>query len=298
MIRGRFAPTPSGPLHLGSLVTAVASYCDIKAQQGEWLLRIEDVDTPRVVKGSADNILRSLEAFGFEWDGEVMYQSRRFETYQDHLQHLIDQQQVYACRCTRKQLQAEHNDYGPLGLIYPGHCRHSKYPLQKTSLRLNLQQAGDTTFVDRHTGKYQLDLKQQVGDIVLKRIDDVYAYHLAVTIDDHTQGINQIVRGRDLLEVTPLHLYLNKLLGFNDAEYLHLPLVQTPDGKKLSKQTGAKAIDTELVSKQLVLALNFLGQNIPTELSEETARSVLEYAIANWNRKNIPPAYYCETTSL
>jgi glutamyl-Q tRNA(Asp) synthetase len=288
MIIGRFAPTPSGPLHMGSLVTAVASYCDAKSQNGQWLLRVEDVDTPRVVKGSADDILRTLDCFGFEWDGEVLYQSARFDRYEQTIQDLIAQGQVYACACSRKSLQAQSPDYGPLGLIYPGTCRSRHLLTGSNSLRLDLGEAGRHEFDDLLYGHYGLDLTREVGDIVLKRVDGIYAYHLAVTLDDADQGVNQIVRGVDLLEVTPLHIYLNRLLGLDTATYLHLPLVKTPQGKKLSKQTGATALQVDKAVESLLVALEFLGQAIDPVMANARPAEILRSATENWDRDAIP----------
>ena len=287
MLVGRFAPTPSGPLHMGSLVTAVASYCEAKSQNGWWLVRIEDLDTPRVVKGAGDDILRTLEAFGFEWDGAVVYQSERFDDYETIVQDLIKAGQVYACECSRKALHAEANRYGPLGLIYPGHCRTRHLRHDKHSLRLNLAGIGAYDFEDHLQGQYSLHLAREVGDVVVKRVDGIYAYHLAVTMDDAWQGVNQIVRGTDLLEVTPLHLHINRVLGFDDAEYLHLPLVKTPEGRKLSKQTGAKALDVDQASLLLLEALRFLGQDIDPSMYDASVAEILLQAIAQWDRDQI-----------
>lgn len=289
MNNGRFAPTPSGPLHQGSLVTAVASYCEAKSQQGKWLIRIEDLDTPRIVKGSADNILYTLEAFGFEWDDEVLYQSQRFAAYQETIQLLIRQELIYACSCSRKSLLQQQANTGPLGIIYPGICRKKKLPLNAAyNLRLNLQHAGEYQFIDRHYGTFGLNLGTQIGDIIIKRLDGVFAYHLAVVMDDHLQQVKHIVRGADLLEVTPLHLYLNSLLGFQDASYLHLPLIRAADGQKLSKQTGAKALDSRRISEHLYAALRFLGQPISEKMVAEAPTEILSYAVDHWDAGLIP----------
>lgn len=289
MYIGRFAPTPSGPLHMGSLVTALASYCEARSQQGKWLLRMEDLDTPRVVKGASDEILTTLEAFGFEWDDKVLYQSQRFDAYQQVIQQWIDERLLFACSCSRKSLIKENPHFGPLGMIYPGHCRDKKLNTQQAhSLRLNLQQAGSISFIDDHYGSYSLDLSHQVGDIVIKRIDGIYAYHLAVVIDDAYQQVNHIVRGADLLEVTAIHVYLNQLLKLKDARYLHLPLIKNTDGKKLSKQTGAKAIDITQASIQLFNAIKFLGQVPDKEIVHENPKAILDYAVKHWDSSLIP----------
>ncbi len=288
---GRFAPTPSGPLHFGSLVTAVASYCHARSHNGQWLIRIEDVDTPRVVAGSADQILHSLEAFGFEWDGPVLYQSQRFEAYQLALQKLLDNGYLYACQCSRKQLRREAPQQGPLGMIYPGHCRDKKLQADGNSLRLNLQAAGNIGFTDDVFGWQQLDLAGQVGDLVMKRRDQIFAYHLAVVIDDAFQQVDQIVRGADLLMSTPVHLYLNQLLGYQPARYLHLPLAKNPNGDKLSKQTGATALDPDQAAATLCSALQFLGQDTTPELAQATPAEILAEAVRQWKPARIPAHY-------
>ena len=285
---GRFAPTPSGPLHMGSLVTAVASYCHAKSQQHKWRLRIEDLDTPRIVRGSSDDILRTLDAFGFEWDGEIVYQSHRFEAYEQAIQQLLGLKIVYACECSRKQLMSSAHSTGPLGLIYPGHCRTKKLRPLNLSLRLNVDQAGCIKFTDAHYGPYQLDISKDVGDIVLKRVDGIYAYHLAVVIDDAFQGVSEVVRGADLLEVTCVHLLLNRLLGLPIARYLHIPLIKNEEGKKLSKQTGAKGLEIKRASQQLAEALEFLGQELPEDIRYSKPAELLHYAVSNWNSDNIP----------
>ena len=286
---GRFAPTPSGPLHFGSLVTAVASYCDVKSRNGLWLLRIEDLDTPRVVKGSADDILHTLHNFGFRWDKEVIYQSERFDEYEQIIQQLIKQEVLYVCSCTNKSLAAENLSHGPLGLIYPGTCQNKKLPFNSSRLRLKVPHNKIMTLNDRHFGTYSMDLHKQVGDILLKRIDGIYAYHLAVVIDDAFQQVNEIVRGADLLEVSCVHLYLNQILGLTDARYLHLPLAKNSKGQKLSKQTGARAVDTKKASEQLFAALTFLGQTIPSELKLSPVTELLAYATDHWDNRLIPP---------
>ena len=288
IITGRFAPTPSGPLHMGSLVTAVASYCQSRAMNGHWLLRMEDLDTPRVVKGAADNILSTLEAFGFEWDGEVLYQSKRFGVYEEILQQLIKEQLVYGCDCSRRTLQEKNPDSGPLGFIYPGFCRQKKLHYHAINLRLNNVSAGIHEFNDAHFGHQRLDIRHEVGDIILRRSDGVYAYHLAVVLDDAFQRVNQVVRGADLLEATCLQIYLQQLLALPDADYLHIPLLTNQRGEKLSKQTAAPALDTRRTGQQLLTALQFLGQDSPLELQHARASEILQFAIQHWDSHKIP----------
>jgi len=292
-VTGRFAPSPSGPLHFGSLVTAVASFCHVKSQNGLWLLRMEDIDTPRVVKGSADNILNCLEVFGFEWDGEVLYQSQRFEVYEEILQQLKKQNYLYGCDCSRKYILESSHRSGPMGIIYPGYCRHKKLLSKTIKLRLKLRPEEPIEFNDVHYGHNSLNLEQQVGDIVLKRSDGIYAYHLAVVVDDAFQNITQIVRGADLLQSTNLHIYLNKILGLTTAEYLHIPLIKNKNGDKLSKQTGAEGLNIDQASNQLVRSLNILGQDIPEEFNHYKPDEILQYATQHWDITKIPPDFSC-----
>ena len=284
---GRFAPTPSGPLHFGSLVTALASYCEARSQQGQWLLRIEDVDTPRNVPGSADNIITTLEAFGFEWDGEIDFQSNQFEHYQQVLQSLLDQNLCYACECSRRSLRESNAKTGSLGLIYPGLCRNKNLDSESHSIRVNTSGSGNVEYGDQVYGPVTFDIEKQLGDFVLRRADGVFAYHLAVVLDDERQGINQIVRGADLLEATCLHLYLQKILGYHQPDYLHIPLVRNHSGDKLSKQTGATAIQIEKRTPLLIKALEVLGQPVDPHMQQACAEEILSAAIEAWRREYI-----------
>jgi glutamyl-Q tRNA(Asp) synthetase len=280
---GRFAPTPSGALHFGSLVAALASYCDIRSQQGRWLLRIEDVDTPRVVAGASDRILRDLDAFGFEWDGEVLYQSKQFEHYRHYLDQLLQQGDCYACQCSRRSLREQGVSSGALGQIYPGLCRHKHLDRKGLSLRLSTAMATEVRFCDRVYGDFSMNLEAEVGDFVLRRRDKVYAYHLAVVVDDELQGVNQILRGADLLENTCLHIHLQQRLGFSTPVYLHVPLVSNAAGIKLSKQTGASPLDYDQVSKLLLAALQHLEQQPPPGLENESPAEILRWSCDHWN---------------
>jgi len=287
-IIGRFAPTPSGPLHFGSLVSALASYCQAKSQQGQWLIRIEDVDTPRIVDGSALQILNQLELFGFEWDGEIIYQSDQFERYEAATQRFLEQGNAFYCQCSRRGLRQAKARSGPLGLIYPGTCRTSQLDKQNHSIRINTENTGVTRYIDRLLGQVEIDISKQIGDFVIRRADKIYAYHLAVVVDDDSQGINQVVRGADLLEATCVHLYLQHLLGFKTPEYLHVPLVRNTKGDKLSKQTGATALDTSQAATLLLDALRVLGQPIEPGLNRSTAREIVEQAVRSWDYRRIP----------
>jgi len=287
-IIGRFAPTPSGPLHFGSLVTALASYCHAISQQGQWLIRIEDVDTPRVVDGSLHRILNDLEVFGFEWDGEIIYQSDQFERYRDVLNQLLTQGHAYACECSRRTLREAKVKTGPLGMIYPGICRGKRLSRESHSIRINTESIGELGYPDQLFGKIEIDIPEQAGDFVIRRADGIYAYHLAVVLDDELQGINQVVRGADLLEATCLHLYLQQLLNFRTPEYLHIPLVRNSNGDKLSKQTGATAVDKNQAASLLVCALRTLGQPVEQGLEQGTASEVVQYAVKSWDHQRIP----------
>ena len=254
MYRGRFAPSPTGPLHLGSLVTAVASYLDARAHQGEWLVRMEDLDGPRTVVGSDRWILQTLEAFGFEWDGDVIWQSRREEIYRAAFEQISSD--VYPCGCSRKET----------GTIYSGACRDG-LPVGKSARSWRLRvPPEEITFEDQRTGNFSQDLARDVGDFVLLRADGAWAYQLAVVVDDAWQGITHVVRGADMLDSTPRQIYLQRLLGYPQPEYSHIPLVVNEHGDKLSKQTGAKPISLEHPAKDLRRALEFLGSKPPTEV--------------------------------
>lgn len=279
--RGRFAPSPTGPLHFGSIITAVASYADARAQDGEWLLRIEDVDEPRTVAGSADNILRTLEALGFEWSGEVLYQTHRTQAYHDAMQQLAQQKLIYRCTCTRSELNTLRDNS-----VYPGLCAHKNHPAHiKHAVRLRTENKR-IEFNDAVMGLYGQNLQTDIGDFIIRRRDGLFAYQLAVVTDDAFQGITHIVRGADLLDSTPRQIYLQQCLHYPKTEYLHLPLAINADGKKLSKQTYAAHIKTS--SAVLFDALRFLGQQPPAELEHASCETIWQWAITNWKRASIP----------
>ncbi|HJV93058.1 MAG TPA: tRNA glutamyl-Q(34) synthetase GluQRS, partial [Azonexus sp.] len=261
--RGRFAPSPSGPLHFGSLVAAVGSYLDARSQGGEWLLRMEDVDTPRNVPGAADSILATLDAFGFEWDGPVLWQSRRHAAYGEGLARLQAAGLAYGCACSRKEI-ADSASRPAIdgGLAYPGTCRHG-LPAGR-SVRAWRLRVGDEeiAFTDRLQGRVAQHLERDVGDFVLLRADGLFAYQLAVVVDDAAQGITDVVRGADLLASTPRQIFLQRLLGYPTPSYLHVPVALGRDGEKLSKQTGAPAIGADAIGA-LLAAWRFLDQSLP-----------------------------------
>jgi glutamyl-Q tRNA(Asp) synthetase len=282
--RGRFAPTPSGALHFGSLIAALGSFLDARAHAGEWHLRIEDVDPPRVVPGSADAILRTLERFGFEWDGPVVYQSRRGDAYAAALQRLIDAGHVYACDCTRKLLK-EHARIGVDGPVYPGTCRESLLPLQG-ALRFRVPQTR-IDFNDRLAGRVGCDVAQECGDFVLRRADGVYTYQLAVTVDDAELGVSHIVRGADLLASTPRQIVLQQALGYATPVYLHLPVALNEDGGKLSKQTLAAPLSDKNPLPALLQAAAFLDIAIQHEIS--SLAEFWQVTPQLWRRENLSP---------
>lgn len=285
---GRFAPSPTGPLHFGSLVAAVASYCGAKARQGQWLVRIEDVDTGRAIKGAAQVILTTLEAYGFEWDGEILYQSQRAQIYQEYLTLLTHQFLVYPCTCTRKEIADSSQLHGIDGVIYPKTCLTQP-------LKANAAQAWrvKTTpeliqFSDLVQGKLQQNVATEVGDFILKRADGLFAYQLAVVVDDALQGVTHVVRGADLLDSTPRQIYLQHLLGLNTPQYAHVPVVCNEAGEKLSKQTLAQALNANDAKIEVLKALSFLGQQPPQQLNQATLAEIWDWAIQHWQINRVP----------
>ncbi len=234
--RGRFAPSPTGPLHFGSLVAAVGSFLHARAQGGEWRVRIEDLDPPREVSGAADDILRTLDSFGLHWDGEVMYQSRRCETYEAALAQLKDAGVLYPCACTRREI-ADSSVSGLEGPVYPGTCRAGLAPGRVARAWRVRTDNRAIEFEDGLQGVIRSALEDDIGDFVVQRADGFFAYQLAVVVDDAAQGISEIVRGADLLDSTPRQIHLQRLLGLPTPGYLHLPIVLNANGEKLSKQT-------------------------------------------------------------
>lgn len=285
--RGRFAPSPSGPLHFGSLVSALASYVDAKAHGGQWLLRMEDVDPPREQPGAADMILQTLEDHSLHWDETVLYQSQRHHAYQETLDWLISQGLAYPCGCSRQELTA-------MGGIYNGRCRTQRADqTHPHSIRLKLYDLPDRSgsdslgFVDLIQGPQEQNLRTQAGDQILKRRDGFYAYQLAVVVDDIYQQISHIIRGSDLLEVTARQLFLFELLQAPQPHFGHVPLAMQANGQKLSKQNQAKAIDARSASRNLWHGLAFLGQNPPLDLVLAPPNELLEWAVPHWQRQAI-----------
>ena len=275
---GRFAPSPTGPLHFGSLVAALASWLDCRHAGGRWLLRMEDLDQPRVIPGAADSILRQLEDCGLAWDGPVVYQSARLDLYRDALEKL--KTHSYPCSCTRKELEDS-----ALAIdgsrIYPGTCRAGLAP-GKTGRAIRLRTSADPIrFTDRVQGEISQSVEAEVGDFVLLRADGVFAYQLAAVVDDAAQGITDVVRGADLLDSTARQIYLQRLLGLPRPRYLHVPVATNAAGEKLSKQTRA----ADAVRDDLPGALEYLGMRAQPGLP---ARELLAWAVANWDPARVP----------
>jgi glutamyl-Q tRNA(Asp) synthetase len=284
--RGRFAPSPTGPLHFGSLIAAMASYCDARAVDGEWLVRIEDVDEPRSREPAAGAILATLERYGFEWDGEVVRQSARIALYEAALARLIARGEAYPCGCSRRELELCAT--GPGGeRVYPGTCRNGVALGREARAWRLLVTDEPVGFRDRLQGWLEQGLEREIGDFIVKRADGVFAYQLAVVVDDAAQGITHVVRGADLLASTPRQIRLQRALGFPTPTYLHHPVVILASGEKLSKQTGAAALPADPLPS-LRLAWSFLGQQEPPA-APGSAPEFWDWALRNWTTAKLPP---------
>lgn len=273
---GRFAPSPTGPLHFGSLLTAVASYCDAKANHGKWLVRIEDTDIPRIYPNSETHILSCIDAFQFEPDAEIIFQKDRLTIYEQVLDQLKQQHAIYACQCTRKMLGSNH--------IYAGTCRDLNLDFAEQAIRLKVDDLL-ICFEDRLQGRQCSNLKDDLGDFVLKRRDGIISYQLAVVVDDYLQGITHVVRGADLLDNTARQIWLGSILNYPSLSYMHLPLAMNDQGQKLSKQNLAQALDISKTSELLQQVILALGQpNV--ELNQP--RIMLQQAVQQWDMNLIP----------
>ena len=273
---GRFAPSPTGPLHFGSLITAVASYCDAKANQGKWLVRIEDTDIPRIFPNSETHILSCIDAFQFEPDAEIIFQKDRFEIYEQVLEQLKQSDAIYACQCTRKILGSNH--------IYAGTCRDLNLEFADQAIRLKVTDQ-QICFQDRLQGQLCSNLKYDLGDFVLKRRDGIISYQLAVVVDDYLQGITHVVRGADLLDNTVRQIWLGSLLNYPSLHYMHLPLAMNDQGQKLSKQNLAQALDINQAPELLQQAILALGQSA---IELDQPRIMLQQAVQQWDINRIP----------
>lgn len=273
--RGRFAPSPTGPLHIGSIVAALASYLDARAAHGTWLVRMEDLDPPREQAGAADDILRTLDTLGLHWDEDITYQSTRLDAYQAALQELKRQDLIFSCQCSRQDLGGSQ--------IYPGTCRNrnSHNPSVAAALRCRVpdQEFG---FEDRLQGYFSQELTQEVGDFILLRKEGYFAYQLAVVVDDGWQNITDVVRGMDLLDSTPRQLYLQQKLRLAHPRYAHIPVIINALGQKLGKQQYAAAVDAKHPGRTLLAALSYLQQEIPPGMEHETTNTMLRWAIDHW----------------
>jgi glutamyl-Q tRNA(Asp) synthetase len=289
---GRFAPSPTGPLHFGSLVCALASFVDARYHSGRWLVRVEDIDPPREVPGATTTILQQLNDHGLVWDGELLYQSSRTAAYRDAIENLKSSGAAYNCDCPRQRITA-------LGGIYDGHCR-DRNVTENAAVRLQMptETKSIVRFSDLIMGDYSQNLSAEAGDFVVQRRDGLFSYQLAVTVDDQFQNISHVIRGADLIDSTPRQIYLQKCLGFFSANhfptssplitYGHLPMATNAEGQKLSKQNHAAALMIGAEAQNLWLALEWLQQQPPTELKNESVQRILDWAIGNWSIDSVP----------
>ncbi len=289
---GRFAPSPTGPLHLGSLLAALASYLQVKSQGGKWLLRIEDIDTPRQMPGADQSIIDTLASHGFVWDGDIVYQSQRYELYHEALQKLQGLGLLYGCQCSRKRI-AEHPQVhiGIDGAVYPNICNERGLSLNQHAVRIRVDREKynkNIVFNDLIQKQVEQNVAHQVGDFVLRRADGVVTYQLAVVVDDQVQGITQIVRGCDLLDSTPRQIFLQYCLGYRQPDYCHIPIIVNAAGEKLSKQTLAPALQSQHAVSNLYQALQLLGQQPPAALLHESLDSFWKWAFQHWDIVRIP----------
>jgi len=294
--RGRFAPSPTGPLHFGSLVAALGSFLDARHHNGEWLVRMEDLDPPREVAGAADDILKTLASFGLHWDGPVIYQGTRHALYDAALERLTQLGLLYGCACTRSEIA----DSSPDGQqhIYPGTCRNG-LPAGRAARAFRVRVDDHAISInDRLQGEIEQQLEREVGDFILRRADGLHAYQLAVVVDDAEQGITDIVRGADLLFSTPRQRYLQQLLGLPEPRYLHLPIAITAEQEKLGKQTNAPAVIAGNGNRALIAALSFLRQPIPGQAAYASQEELLQWAVKNWDTTALPRQRELEAPAL
>ncbi len=279
---GRFAPSPTGPLHYGSLLAAVASFLNIRAKNGNWLVRIDDLDPPREVAGASAGILHTLDKYGLYWDKEVIYQSQRSELYNEALTELGKNNQLYRCSCSRKEIAKRGEDF------YQGHCRKG-YDPERNHFSLRIKTPNRTvTWKDMVQDHQTFNLFDSNGDFIVKRSDGLYAYHLAVVVDDAAQQITEIIRGADLLTSTPAQLYLQQLLDIQPPQYSHIPVAVNAEGEKLSKQTGAEPVSLKDPVSTLVMTLRDLGQAPPDKLAKSSVDDVIRWGIDNWVLGSVP----------
>jgi glutamyl-Q tRNA(Asp) synthetase len=284
--RGRFAPSPSGPLHFGSLVAAVASYLQALVAGGEWLVRIEDIDPPREPAGAAEQIISALRAHGFRWSGDILFQRHHLQRFDAVAESLLERGLAFACTCSREKVR-ETAKRGPIGPIYPGTCRDKIFD-GKQAYAIRMRTARQhVSFADRLQGQVDCSLDKDIGDFVIRRKDGLIAYSLAVVLDDHHQGITEVVRGVDLLQFTAAQIHLQRVLALETPTYMHVPVAVTRDGDKLSKQTGAPALNDQTPVENLFRCLDFLRQKPPTALRSGSLDRIWVWARANWRPENL-----------
>jgi len=285
--RGRFAPNPTGPLHFGSIITALASYLQARHQQGQWFVRIDDLDTARCVAGADSAILRSLYAYQLHWDGEIQYQSQQTRHYQAAFDTLYQKQLCYPCGCSRSEV-ARIASVGEEGPIYPGTCRNGIANGKPTRAHRARVGQAEVNFTDAVQGDINQSLEREVGDFVIKRADRLFAYQLATVVDDASLGITEIVRGSDLLFSTPRQVWLQQQLALSTPNYAHIPIAVNAAGEKLSKHRQAPAIDCRDPLPTLVSALRYLKQPLPDAINDATMAELLSFAVDNWTIVTIP----------
>ena len=277
---GRFAPSPSGELHFGSLIAALGSYLQARARQGKWLVRIEDIDPPREVPGAAETILRQLEHYGLHWDDDVLWQSQRHDAYRERLAWLYEQGLSYYCTCTRARIQS-------VGGVYDGHCRTLNNCPENAAVRIR-QRSPVTHFTDLLSGEIYANKRLACEDFIIHRRDGLFAYNLAVVVDDHFQGVTEIVRGADLVEPTVRQISLYHQFGWTAPDYIHLPLAVNARGVKLSKQNHAPALPGGDPRPVLIDALRFLNQNVTNEWQDLRIDELLDLAVSHWTLEAVP----------
>jgi glutamyl-Q tRNA(Asp) synthetase len=280
------------------MVAAVGSFLQARKQNGEWLVRMEDLDPPREAPGAADDILRTLEAFGLHWDGEVVYQSRRGVQYAEALERLKAQGALYPCACSRREI-ADSSVNGVDGPVYPGTCRDGIAPGRSPRAWRVKVDGQQVEFNDAIQGRLSRNLAQDFGDFIVQRADGFFAYQLAVVVDDAEQEITEIVRGADLIESTPRQIHLQRLLNFPTPYYLHLPVALNAQKEKLSKQTFAAPLDPTRPLPALLQIMRFLRQEVPPELAEGNIEDFWRWSVANWDVAHVPrvPGVVVETAS-
>ncbi len=284
--KGRFAPSPSGPAHQGTMLAAIGSYLQARSKQGEWHVRIDNIDPPREIPGSADSMLCTLESYGLHWDGPIVYQSQCQDRYRDALHELKLNNLIYDCGCSRREIESVAK-IGPNGMVYPGICRNGLAKGKSARAIRLLTESCLIMLTDQIQGEYSLNIEREVGDYVIRRADGPYAYHLATVVDDALDGFTEIVRGRDLLGITPQQIYLQLQLGYVTPDYAHLPLIVDSQGRKLCKHSEAQAVDDLAKNDVLKDIFDALGLPVETEILNSPNEILWAWAIDQWNINNV-----------